>query len=306
MTAAAGGVSDIVARAIGQRLGDAWGQQVIIENKGGGAHIIGEGAVAAARPDGHTLLVAERSTFVINPHLYPKGKLPYDPDTAFIPITALVGIHHAFITSPSLAANSVADVIAMAKAKPNQVTYGTAGVASGPHVNMVRLENVTSTAFVPVHYRGATPSLNDVVGSHTNIMLISVSSALPSFRSGQVKMLGIGSSQRLPEVSDVPTIAEGGKLPGFTAGTWFGLAVTAGTPPAVVKKISDEVLKILNEPQFRERFLAKQLYELLASSPEAPRAACRRPRRAPRPAAWRSPSPPTRPAARPAGGRRGR
>ena len=213
--------------------------------------------------------MAERSTFVINPHLYSKGKLPYDPDTAFIPITALVGIHHAFITSPSLAANSVADVIAMAKAKPGQVTYGTAGVASGPHVNMVRLENVTSTAFVPVHYRGATPSLNDVVGSHTNMMLISVSSALPSFRSGQVKMLGIGSSQRLPEVSDVPTIAEGGKLPGFTAGTWFGLAVTAGTPPAVVKKISDEVLKILNEPQFRERFLAKQLYESLASSPEA-------------------------------------
>ena len=187
VTAAAGGVTDVVARALGQKLSEAWGQQIIIENRGGGAHIIGASAVANAAPDGHTLMVAEAGTFVINPALYPREKIPFDPDRAFAPITGLVRIHHAMITTPSFPAQSVADVIAMAKAKPNSITYGTAGVGSGPHVNIARLQNVAGIQLVPIHYRGATPSLNDVMGGHTNMMLISVSSALPNFRAGQVE-----------------------------------------------------------------------------------------------------------------------
>jgi tripartite-type tricarboxylate transporter receptor subunit TctC len=268
VTAAAGGVTDVVARALGQKLSEAWGQQVIIENRGGGAHILGATAVANATPDGHTLMVAEAGTFVINPALYPRDKIPFDPDKAFAPITGLVRIHHAMITAPSFPAQTVADVIAMAKAKPNSITYGTAGLGSGPHVNIARLQNVAGIQLVPVHYRGATPSLNDVMGGHTNMMLISVSSALPNFRAGQVKMIGIGSPKRLPEVSDVPTIAEGGNLPGFLAGTWFGMATTGGTPPDVVKKIHADVLKIIEDPAFRERFLTKQLYESMTSSTE--------------------------------------
>ena len=268
VTAAAGGVTDVVARALGQKLSEAWGQQVIIENRGGGAHILGASAVANAAPDGHTLMVAEAGTFVINPALYPRDKIPFDPDKAFAVITGLVRIHHAMVTAPSFPAQSVADVIAMAKAKPNSITYGTAGLGSGPHVNIARLQNVAGIQLVPVHYRGATPSLNDVMGGHTNMMLISVSSALPNFRAGQVKMIGIGSPKRLPEVSDVPTIAEGGNLPGFLAGTWFGMATTGGTPPDVVKKIHAEVLKIVEDPAFRERFLTKQLYESMTSSTE--------------------------------------
>ena len=268
VTAAAGGVTDVVARALGQKLTEAWGQQIIIENRGGGAHILGASAVANAAPDGHTLMVAEAGTFVINPALYPRDKIPFDPDKAFVPITGLVRIHHAMVTTPSFPAQSVADVIAMAKAKPNSITYGTAGIGSGPHVNIARLQNVAGIQLVPVHYRGATPSLNDVMGGHTNMMLISVSSALPNFRAGQVKMIGIGSPKRLPQVADVPTIAEGGNLPDFIAGTWFGLATTGGTPPAVVKKIHAEVLKIVADPAFRERFLARQLYEPMTSTPE--------------------------------------
>ncbi len=268
VTAAAGGVTDVVARAVGQKLSEAWGQQIIIENRGGGAHILGASAVANAKPDGHTIMVAEAGTFVINPALYSRDKIPFDPDKAFVPITGLVRIHHAMITTPSFPAQSVADVIRMAKEKPNSITYGTAGVGSGPHVNIARLQNVAGIRLVPVHYRGATPSLNDVMGGHTNMMLISVSSALPSFRAGQVKMIGIGSSKRLPQVPDVPTIAEGGNLPGFIAGTWFGLATTGGTPEPIVKKIHTEVLKIVGDPAFRERFLAKQLYEPMTSSPE--------------------------------------
>src|SRR5207245_2899446 len=128
--------------------------------------------------------------------------------------------------------------------------------------------NVTKLKFLAVHYRGATPALNDVMGNHTNMMLISVSSALPNFRQGQVKMFGIGSAKRLPQVPDVPTLAEGGNLPDFLAGTWFGLSVTGGTPKPIVDKINAEVRAIMAEPAFRERFLAKQLYEPMDSSPE--------------------------------------
>ena len=269
VTAAAGGVTDVVARALGQKLSEAWGQQVIIENRGGGAHILGAAAVANAAPDGHTLMVAEAGTYVINPTLYPKEKIPFDVDKAFAPITGLVRIHHALITSPSFPATSVRDIIEASKQKPNSITFGTAGIGSGPHVNIARLQHVAGIQMVPVHYRGATPAMNDVAGGHTNMMLISVSSALPSFRAGKVKMLGIGSAKRLPQVADVPTIAESGNLPGFIAGTWFGLAAIGGTPPAVLKKIHAEVLKIVADPAFRERFLEKQLYEPMTSSSEA-------------------------------------
>ena len=268
VTAAAGGVSDVVARAIGQRLTEAWGQQVIIENKGGAAHILGASQVAKADPDGHTLMLAEAGTYVINPVLYPKDKQPYELERDFVPITGLIRIHHALIANPALPANSIAELVALAKQKPDSITYGTAGIGSGPHVNFVRLENVAGAKFTPIHYRGATPALNDVIGNHTSMMMISVSSALPAKAEGRIKMLGIGSSQRLPRVSDVPTIAEGGNLPGFIAGTWFGLAATGGTPRPVIDKISAEVRRILGDPGFRERFLEPQMYESMATSPE--------------------------------------
>lgn len=267
VTAAAGGVTDIVARTIGQRLSEKWGQQVIIENKGGGAHVTGAAQVANAAPDGHTLMLAEAGTFVINPNLY-KDKLPFDIEKDFTPITGLVRIHHALIASPGFAANNLAEVLETAKKRPGEITYGTAGIGSGPHVNMVRLENVAHVKLNAIHYRGATPAQNDVMGGHTNMMLISVSSALPAFREGKVKMFGIGSAKRLPQVPDVPTLAEGGNLPGFLAGTWFGLAVTGGTARAIVDKINTDVRAVMAEPAFKDRFMAKQLYEPMDSSPE--------------------------------------
>jgi tripartite-type tricarboxylate transporter receptor subunit TctC len=268
VTAAAGGVTDIVARAIGQRLSEIWGQQVIIENKGGGAHVVGAASVATAKPDGHTLMLAEAGTFVINPVLYAKDKLPFDIEKDFIPITGLVRIHHSMVISPEFPAKNLADVIEMAKKKPGELTYGTAGIGSGPHVNMVRLENVAKIKLNAIHYRGASPAFNDVMGGHTNMMLISVSSALPTFRQGKVKMFGIGSAKRLPQVPDVPTLAEAGNLPGFLAGTWFGLAATGGTPRAIIDKINKDVRDVMAEPAFKERFMAKQLYEPMDSSPE--------------------------------------
>jgi tripartite-type tricarboxylate transporter receptor subunit TctC len=267
VTAAAGGVTDVVARAIAQRLSEKWGQQIIIENKGGGAHVVGASQVAKAAPDGHTLMLAEAGTYVINPVLY-KDKLPFDIEKDFTPITGLVRIHHALIASPDFPPKTLAEVLDLARKKPGEITYGTAGIGSGPHVNMVRLENEAKVKFNAIHYRGATPAQNDVMGGHTNMMLISVSSALPNLRAGKVKMYGIGSAKRLPKVPDIPTIAEAGHLPGYLAGTWFGLAVTGGTPKPIVDKINKDVRAVMAEPAFKEKFLDRMLYEPMDSSPE--------------------------------------
>src|ERR1700738_1188093 len=141
VTAAPGGVTDVVARAIGQRLSDGWGQQVVIENKGGAAHVVGAQSVAKAAPDGYSLLLAEAGTFVINPTLYGKGKLPYDEEKDFAPITGIVRINQALLGHPSVAAANVSELIAFAKNKPGELTYATAGVGSAPHMNMVLFES---------------------------------------------------------------------------------------------------------------------------------------------------------------------
>jgi tripartite-type tricarboxylate transporter receptor subunit TctC len=267
VTAAAGGVTDVVARAVGQRLSEAWGQQVVIENKGGAAHVVGAQSVAKANPDGYSLLVAEAGTFTINPTLYGKGKLPYDEEKDFAPITGIVRINQALLGHPSLPAKTVSELIALAKAKPGELTYGTAGIGSAPHMNMVLFESMAGVKLVPVHYRGAAPALTDVMAGHINLMSVSVSLALPPFRTGQIKIFGIGSEKRLGPAADVPTVAENG-LPGYEAVTWFGLFATAGTPREIVMKINAEVQKILADPAFREKFLAPQMFEPMASSPE--------------------------------------
>jgi tripartite-type tricarboxylate transporter receptor subunit TctC len=268
VTAAAGGVTDVVARAIGQRFSESWGQQVVIENKGGGAHVVGAQSVAKAPPDGHSLLLAEAGTFVINPMLYGKGRLPYDEEKDFAPITGVVRINQALLGNPSVAAANVKELIALARSKPGELTYGTAGVGSAPHMNMVLLESMAGVELQPIHYRGAAPALTDVIAGHVKLMSVSVSLALPPFRAGQIKIFGIGSDKRLPPAPDIPTVGESG-LPGYEATTWFGLFATAGTPREIVLKINSEVASILADASFREKFLAPQMFEPMASSPEA-------------------------------------
>jgi len=267
VTAAAGGVTDVVARALGERLSQTWGQQVVIENKGGAAHVVGAQSVAKAAPDGYSLLVAEAGTFTVNPTLYGKGKLPYDEEKDFTPITGIVRINQALLGHPSLPANDVRELIELARKTPGELTYGTAGIGSAPHMNMVLFESMAGVKLVPVHYRGAAPALTDVIAGHVKLMSVSVSLALPPFRTGQIKIFGVGSGKRMPLAPDIPTVAENG-LPGYEATTWFGLFATAGTPQPIVTKINAEVAKTLADPQFREKFLAPQMFEPMASSPE--------------------------------------
>jgi tripartite-type tricarboxylate transporter receptor subunit TctC len=268
VTAAAGGVTDVVARALGQELSKAWGQPVVIENRGGAAHILGAQAVAKADPDGYTLLVAEAGTFTINPTLYPAGKLPYDTEKDFVAISGLVRINQAVLADLALPVATIGELIALAKQKPGQLTYGTAGIGSAPHMNMALFESMAGVRLLPVHYRGATPALDDVIGGSVNLMAISVSSALPPYRAGQVKILAIGSANRLPQVPDIPTVAESG-LPGYQAVTWFGLFGPSALPHDIVMKLNTEVQRIFADPAFRARFLDPQLYESMAGPPEA-------------------------------------
>jgi tripartite-type tricarboxylate transporter receptor subunit TctC len=268
VTATPGGVTDVVARAFGQEFSKATGQPVVIENRGGAAHILGAEAVARAAPDGYTLMVAEAGTFVINPNVYPKGKLPYDEDKDFIPISGLVRINQALIADRSLPVSNATELIALAKQKPGQITYGTAGIGSAPHMNIALFESMAGVKFVPVHYRGAAPALNDLIGGSINLMSVSVSLSLPVYRAGQVKMIGIGSEKRIPQAPDIPTVAETG-LHGYQAVTWFGLFGTAGTPPDVIKKLNAEVARIFGDPDFRARFLDSQMFEPMIATPEA-------------------------------------
>jgi tripartite-type tricarboxylate transporter receptor subunit TctC len=267
VTAAPGGVTDVSGRALAQELTKAWGQQVIVENKGGGAHIIGAATVAKAAPDGYTLLVGESGPFAVNPTLLPNEKVPYDPDKDFIPITGLVRIYQALLAAKSLPVSNAADLIALAKEKSGQLTYGTAGIGSALHMNMELFANMAGIKLQPIHYRGATPALTDLIGGSINAMIVSVASGLPAFQAGQIKMLGVGSPKRMPMVPDVPTVSESG-LPGYEANAWFGLFAPAGTPRDVVMKINTETVRIFNDPAFRARFLDPQMFESMAGSPE--------------------------------------
>ena len=267
VTAAAGGVTDVVARAFGQKLSQSWGQQVIVENKGGAAHVTGASSVAKAAPDGHTLMVAEAGTFTINPAIYPKGKLPYDEKTDFLPVSGLVRINQALLTSKALPVSNAKELIALAKQKPGALNFGTAGIGSAPHMNIELFKNMAGVNLTPVHYRGATPALTDLIAGHVDVMSVSVSLALPPYQAGQIKILGIGSEKRLKQVADIPTVGETG-LPGYEATTWFGLFAPAGTPRDIVMKLNGEVRKLFDDPAFEQKFMAPQMFQSLASSPE--------------------------------------
>jgi tripartite-type tricarboxylate transporter receptor subunit TctC len=229
--ASPGGVVDTLGRQMAQRLTEKWGQQVVVENRPGANNSIAAEYVSKSAPDGHTLFVAPDGTFVANPSLYPK--LPYDPDKSFTPITGLVLINHALILHPSVAANSVKDLLDAAKQKPSTINYGTFGIGSSGHMNMELLQNMSGAKFQAVHYKGATPALTDVVAGHIQMMFVSVGTAVPQWRNSKVKLIAVSSAKRMERLSDVPTVSETG-VPGYEAVSWFGLFGPAGMPADVV------------------------------------------------------------------------
>jgi tripartite-type tricarboxylate transporter receptor subunit TctC len=262
--AAAGGVTDMLGRLLAKRFGEAWGQQAIVENKPGANNQIAAEYVARAAPDGYTLFVGPETTFVVNPSIY--SKLAYDPIKDFTPITGLITINHALIVNPSLPVADVKELIDLAKRKPGELNSGTFGIGSSGHLNMELLQSAADIKLTPVHYKGATPALTDVMGGHIQLMFVSVGSAVPQWKAGKVRMLAVGARKRLAGLPDIPTVAESG-VPGFEAVSWFALYGPAGLPADIVAKINTEVRAVCADPEVRRDFLAPQYFESIVDSP---------------------------------------
>jgi tripartite-type tricarboxylate transporter receptor subunit TctC len=260
----AGGATDVITRAVAQRLGEIWNQQIIIENKGGAGTQIGTEYVAKAEPDGYTLLATSEGTFAVNPSLY--KKLAYDVKD-FTPITGLGIVNQMLVANPNAPFQTVKDLIAQAKAKPESLNYGTIGVGSSGHLNMEMFQTMAGVKLTPVHYRGGAPVLTDLIGGHVPVGFVSITLTANPIKAGQLRALGVGSSKRIPQLPEVPTIHEAG-VPGFDAVTWFGLFAPSAMSADIVKKINADVQKVLADPTFKEKFLDPNFFEPIKGSPE--------------------------------------
>ena len=260
-----GGITDTLARALAQRLTESFGQTVIVENRPAGAGHIGMDFVAKSAPDGYTLMVNSDAAFVVNPHLY--SKLSYDPINDFIPISGLGVSPQALVLHPSVPANTFSELVALGKARPGALNYGTFGIGTSGHLNIMYLEGETGAKFTPVHYRGAAPAITDLLGGHIQMMIVAIGLLRQNIEAGKLKVISIGSRERVPQYPDLPTLAESG-LPGFEAGSWYGLAAPKDTPREIVDKLSAETQKIFGDPVFRDRYLAPAVTFSIASPPD--------------------------------------
>jgi len=262
--APAGGVTDIIGRGLAQRFSKSWGQQAVVENKPGANNQLAAEYIVNSPPDGHALFIAPDGTFLANPSLYPK--LPYDPYKSFTPISGLMIINHGLILNKEFAPNNVAELVAHAKQKPGEINYGTYGIGSSGHLNMVLLETMAGMKLQAVHYKGAAPVLNDVLAGHIQMGFVSAGSAVQQMKAGMLKMIAVGGKKRIPQLPDVPTVAE--TIPGYEAVSWFGLFGPAGMPPDTVAKINKEVRELFADPEFQKTFLDRYLFQSIAGSPE--------------------------------------
>jgi tripartite-type tricarboxylate transporter receptor subunit TctC len=267
VTSAAGALTDVLTRAVGQRLSQKWGQTIVVENRGGAGHNFAAVAVVKAEHDGYTLLASETGFVTIQPHLHAKGKLPFDAETDFVPVAGYAGIPVGLLVNPTVPAKSVPELIALAKQKPGAMTYGTAGVGTALHTGALLLESLAGIKLTAVHYRGAGPALNDVIAGHINMVTMGPSVALPAVKAGKLNMLGFGSVKRVPQFPDVPTIAE--TVPGYEANVSFGLFAPKGTPSEIIKKINADVQQIIKDPEFHKRFLERLVVQPLPGSLDA-------------------------------------
>jgi len=264
VTVAAGGGLDALCRATSQRLSEIWKQPDIVENRAGGASIIGYEYVAKAAPDGYTVLCSGPSQIT---NSIVASKLPYDPDRDFAPITGLVATILGLVVNDSFPAKTTAELIALAKSRPGELNYGSFGVGTSGHLITEMFQTQAGIKLIHVPYKGGAPALADLVAGHTQMLFGAVGLVLPLWQAGNIRMLGVTSAQRLPQYPDVPTIAEGG-LTGFEGSGWFGMHAPAGTPREIILKINADVQKIYADPAFRARYVDPQGYQPIVSSPE--------------------------------------
>ena len=248
---AAGGTTDVVARIVGQKLGEAWNQSVVIENRGGAGGNIGADVVAKSAPDGYTILMTSGSIFTVNPSLY--KKMPFDAQKDFIAVTNVAMGPMLVVTHPSVPANNIKELIALAKAKPGAINFGSAGVGSQVHMAGENFATAAGIEIVHVPYKGEALGYNDLVAGQIQMMVGNMAGAVGFVSQGKIKALAVTGKQRSAMLPNVPTASESG-LPGFENTGWFGFMLPAGTPREIVDKLQRDTAKVLDTAEIRGRF----------------------------------------------------
>src|SRR5258706_4508751 len=260
---AAGGPTDIIARTVGQKLTESWGQPVVIDNRGGGGGNIGSDILAKATPDGYSLAMIIVG-HAINASLY--SKLPYDPVKDFAPVTLAGAATIVLVAHPSVQAKSVKELIALAKSKPGKINWASPGTGTPHHLGGKLFKTLTGINMVHIPYKGAAPAVVDLLGGQVSLAFVSLPAALPHIKSGKLTALGVSGPQRSAVAPEVPTIAESG-LTGYELENWYGVLAPAGTPRGIVNKLNGEIVKILQTQDVKER-LNSQGFEIRTSTPE--------------------------------------
>ena len=259
-----GGNTDLLARLIAQKLSEAWGQQVIVENRGGAGGAIGVELAAKAPPDGYTIVMGHVGTFGANPTLYPK--LAYDAIRDFAPVTLLALVPNGMVVHPSFPARNARELLAFARAKPRLILYGSGGSGSATHLAVVYLELAAKVEFTHIPYKGAGPNVIDLIAGHITMTMAGMPALMPHIQSGKLRALGVATAKRLAVLPEVPTIAESG-VPGFAANQWYGVLTQAAVPRDIVMKLNAEIVKILKRADVKQR-LAADGAEPMANTPE--------------------------------------
>ena len=244
------GATDILARAVGQKMTEAWGQSVIVENRPGANGNIGTEVAAKATPDGYTLLMVTAGTHGVNPGLY--RKLPWDAVRDFAPVSLVAMVPNIMVVNPSLPVKSVNEFIAYAKANPGKLSYGSPGLGSTAHMSVELFKTMTGTDMLHVPYKGSAGVMQDVIAGQIAVTIDNMPVYLPQVKAGKLRALAVSPAKRSPAVPDLPTIAEAG-VPGYDATAWFGLVAPAGVPRPIVAKLAGETQRILRLPDVAER-----------------------------------------------------
>jgi tripartite-type tricarboxylate transporter receptor subunit TctC len=259
-----GGAVDIASRAIAAELTKNLGQPVTVDNKPGAGGNIGGAEVARSAPDGYTLFMSTSGIQAINPFLY--AKMPFDPSKDLAPVGALVSLNNVLVVHPSVKANSVADVVAMAKAQPGAVSYASSGSGTSIHMSGEMFKHLAGVNMLHIPYKGSAPALTDLLGGQVMTMFDNIPSAIPHIKSGKLRALATTGAKRDPLLPDLPTVAEAG-VAGYESGVWFGLAVAAGTPREIIAKLNAEAVKGTKSPEFVKR-MTELGYNIIGSTPE--------------------------------------
>lgn len=259
----AGGTTDILARIVGQALGQELGESIIIENKPGAGGNIGAQQAARAKADGYTLFMGTVGTHAINQSLY--KKLPYDPLKDFTPLSRVATVPNLLVAHPSRPYKTVQEMIAYAKANPGDVTYGSPGSGASPHVSGALFQSMTGAELTHIPYKGSAPAVSDLLGNQIAVIFDNMPSAIQHVRSGKLRPIAVTTAKRSPELPDVPTIAEAG-VPGYEATSWFGLWAPAGTPAPVLDKLHSALTKVLQDPAVVKK-IADQGGEVVIDTP---------------------------------------